>query len=84
MAFILILKPRARKILNNLDDSTKIKINAVLVVIKNDPFCGKKLEGELKGKYAVRAWPYRIVYQILKKELIVLVVDIGHRQGVYK
>ena len=59
-------------------------MNAVLNILSKDPFSGKKLEGELKGKYSIRAWPYRIVYQILKNELIVLVVDIGHRQGVYR
>jgi mRNA interferase RelE/StbE len=51
--------------------------------ILQDPFSGKKLEGELKNCYSSRAWPYRIIYEIRKKELVIVVIKIGHRQGVY-
>ena len=49
-----------------------------------DPFQGKKLKGELRGQYSIRVWPYRIIYQIYKKELIITIIDVGHRQGVYR
>ena len=84
MAYSLLLKPKVSKTLDNLDDSTRARIRLVLDSIAQDPFSGKKLEGELKGKYSVRAWPYRIIYQVYKKELLILVVDLGHRQGIYK
>ncbi len=84
MAYVLFLKPRARKDLNNFNDVDRLKIKLVLDVIARDPFSGKKLEGDMKDYYSVRVWPNRIVYEIYKKERIIMVVRIGHRQGVYK
>ncbi len=84
MVYELLLKPKVQKELNKLADRERNKITLILYVIAKDPFLGKKLEGELKGYYSVRAWPYRIVYEIRKKELVIVVIKIGHRQGVYK
>ncbi len=42
----------------------------------------KKLTG-LDGLYRIRIGDYRVVYRIQDKQLIVLVVKIGHRKDVY-
>ena len=47
-------------------------------------FLYKKLGIDLKGYYAVRAWPYRFIYRIEKEIVTVTVVAIGHRKDVYK
>jgi len=52
--------------------------------LRTDPLLGKPLTGEFKGQYSVRAWPYRVIYQILKQEKIILITTIQHRQGAYK
>ncbi len=49
-----------------------------------NPFVGKKMRGEYEKHYTYRVWPYRIIYQINKNELLILVVSVGHRQGIYK
>jgi mRNA interferase RelE/StbE len=41
------------------------------------------LKGEGRGLWRLRVGDSRILYQIQNKELIVLVVDIGHRLDVY-
>jgi mRNA interferase RelE/StbE len=51
--------------------------------IVSDPFSGKKLSGKHKGEYSVRVWPYRIIYRIEKQELIIIVIDVGHRKEIY-
>lgn len=84
MAYALILKQKAKKGLSSLNEQDRTRIRVVLRAICNDPFSGKKLEGDLKDYYSVRVPPYRIVYEIYKKELIIIVIRIGHRQGVYK
>jgi mRNA interferase RelE/StbE len=56
----------------------------VLVSLKENPFSGKKLAGEFEDFYSVRVWPYRVIYTIVKKELVVLVVDIAHRKEAYR
>ena len=45
----------------------------------------KKLKGSKKQVYyRVRFKEYRIIYEILDGELIVLVVRVGHRREIYK
>ncbi len=52
--------------------------------LEEDPFQGKPLKGELKGLYSYRVGSYRVVYQIRKHELLVIVIDIGHRRDIYR
>ena len=84
MAFILVLKPRAKKELTNLEDADRIKARVVLEVILKNPFSGKKLSGELPNQYSMRAWPFRIIYEIRKKELVILILRIRHRKDAYR
>ena len=84
MVFVLQIKPKTRKNLDNFPNDYRIRIRQTLRDIVLDPFSGKKLSGNRKGQYSVRVWPYRIIYVIKKNELIVFVIDIDHRGGVYK
>lgn len=84
MAFVLQIKPKARKNLDKLPENYRIRIIAALDEIVSDPFSGKKLSGNKKGQYSMRVWPYRIIYSIEKNELIIIVIDVDHRQGIYK
>lgn len=84
MQYRLVVSKSAQKELNKIDSRYHLRILATLEAIASDPFSGKRLEGEHKGEWSVRVWPYRVIYRIHKYELIVLVVTISHRQGVYK
>ena len=84
MVFILVLKPKAKKELDNLEESARAKARFVLEAIIKNPFLGKKLSGELPDQYSMRAWPFRIVYEIRKKELIILVLRVRHRREAYR
>lgn len=44
---------------------------------------GKALVGNFKGLWRYRVGDYRIICEIKNKELIVLVISIGHRSRVY-
>lgn len=83
MAFILEIKPKARKNLDKIPEKYRARIIQTFDEIVVNPFFGKKLFGKRKDQYSVRVWPYRIVYIIKKRELIILVIECGHRQGVY-
>ena len=52
--------------------------------LREEPWRGKKLGDNLAGYYAIRVWPYRIIYTIEKKIVTVTVVAIGHRKDVYR
>ncbi len=84
MKYRVKLKPRAEKELNKLPQRDYYRIITALVGLAIDPFVGKKLEGKYKDCYSLRVWPYRIIYQINKKELLVFVIQIGHRQRIYR
>ena len=45
------------------------------------PGC-RKITG-VAGLWRIRSGKYRIVYQVREKELVVLVVKVGHRKDVY-
>ena len=77
------LTPTAKKQLKKLPKSEVKKIARKLFSLQSSPYLGKKLEGKLKDRYVMRAWPYRIIY-IITRNSIIQVDTIEHRQGVYK
>jgi mRNA interferase RelE/StbE len=60
------------------------RVASALDDLQRDPHQGKPLKGKLKGRYSYRVGSYRIVYLIRQQELVVLVIDIGHRREVYR
>ncbi|MCR4312894.1 MAG: type II toxin-antitoxin system RelE/ParE family toxin [Candidatus Roizmanbacteria bacterium] len=84
MKFQIALKPRVEKELEKLPKADYYRILSAFSILSNNPFIGKKMLGEYYGCYSYRVWPYRIIYQIEKKQLFVLVLQVGHRQGIYK
>lgn len=83
MVYQLRIKPSAEKKLNKLSEKDYYRALAAFGIIANDPFVGKKLGGKRHGQWSMRIWPYRIIYTIYKRELMIVVIDIGHRQGIY-
>jgi len=47
------------------------------------PLGCRKIAG-VAGLWRIRVGNYRIVYQIREKELLVLVIKVGHRKDVYR
>ncbi len=84
MAYQVVIPKQVQKDISRIDKKYRIRITSALIVLGNNPYLGKKLEGEHKDERSYTIWPYRIIYQIKERELIVLVVRVGHRQGVYK
>ena len=83
MQYELRFKPSAEKEIEKIDSRYKPRILEAIVSIRQDPYVGKKLEGERKGEWSYRVWPYRIIYKIYKSELLIIIIHVGHRQGVY-
>jgi mRNA interferase RelE/StbE len=58
---------------------------AAFQAIARDPLEeGKPLHGELKGLRSHRFGSYRILYEVRHSELLVIVIDLGHRREIYK
>jgi mRNA interferase RelE/StbE len=84
MLYTVIIPKKVQKEINRIDKRYQAKIKTALAILANDPYSGKKLEGDYKSEWSFRVWPYRIIYQIENHQMIVLVIKVGHRQGVYK
>ena len=84
MEYQVKIKPKARKELNKIPKNDYYRILSALAVLASNPFIGKKMKGDYKNYYTHRVWPYRIIFQIVKKQLLVFIVRIGQRKNVYK
>ena len=84
MKYRVVLRKKARKNLKKIDERYRKRILIALIELGKNPYLGKPLNGDLEGKFSFRIWPYRIIYQIHQKELIILIIHISHRQGAYK
>ena len=80
----IALSKDAEKQYKSLPKSQQMKILKKIMGLEQNQNAGKKLEGELKGFYSLRAWPYRILYEINKDKQLIEVHKIAHRQGAYK
>jgi len=78
------LKPSAKKQLKKLNRKYKIKISKVFLELQKNPFIGKKLKGKFKGAYSFCIWPYRIIYEIYHKQLLIIVIRLGEGGRVYR
>lgn len=73
-----------KQVINQLKKIPKVeikKINSKIIKLSQTTKIGKSLKGELNGLYSLRAWPYRILYEITKTSIIIC--SIAHRQGAY-
>ena len=79
------IAPGAKKQIDSLPIKIKSKIDRVIVdILANSPYLGKPLKGDLKGRYLYRVADYRVIYSILKQELIVWIIKVMHRREAYR
>ncbi len=55
----------------------------ILSYLSEDPFIGKPLDRELRGRYGYRVDNYRIVYKIVQKDKAVNILKVRHRSIAY-
>ncbi|MBI3486525.1 type II toxin-antitoxin system RelE/ParE family toxin [Candidatus Daviesbacteria bacterium] len=80
----VILTRQAEKSLFKLKSSDQKKISKAIAKLIKNPLTGEKLKGEFEGQFKLYAWPYRLIYIFSAKENVVTILEIGHRQGIYK
>lgn len=77
---------QATKFIKKLDKKT-----AELIVIKLERLVNgdenldvKKLSGSLDSQFRMRVGDFRIIYEVSNHEVIVYVIEIGHRREIYR
>ena len=84
MSFSVKIKASAAKSLRELPRAERERLAAAIDRLADEPHAGSALKGEFLGLRRLRVGSYRIVYEVLARELTVLVVRIGHRREVYR
>lgn len=82
--FFIRYTEKALKTLRKIEKNWQIRIMKAIDGLAKNPYRGKKLQGELQGLFSLRVWPYRVIYLIEKQKVTVVILDIGHRQNIYK
>lgn len=85
MIYRLRWDTEALKDLSELDhaDARRIVKKVESHLVKDPLNLGKSLSGNLRGFYRYRIGDYRVIYQIIREEIVIEVVRIGHRKDVY-
>ena len=85
MYTVRILKPASRE-LERLDKNIVRRIvERIRWLAENlEQIKPKALTGELSGLYKLREGDYRIIYEIIHQEKIIIIHSIGHRREVYQ
>ena len=75
------------KIKKKIDSKLYEKIKTIVYPqLRKNPYFGtniKKLKGESEGYYRFRLGRYRLFYLIEDEKVIVVIVDLRHRQNAY-
>lgn len=88
MQYRIIFTERAKKQLKKID-----KFTASLIIgwlekniegCENPRIHGKGLLGNKSGQWRYRVGDYRIICEIKDEEIVVLVLEVGHRRDIYK
>jgi len=74
----------AQKQLAKIERQDRTRIISAIRKLADDPcpVAAKKLSG--RPAWRIRIGSYRVIYEIEKDKLIVLVVAIGHRRDIYR
>jgi mRNA interferase RelE/StbE len=79
----LLYTRRAERDIKKLDSKTKDRIGNTLLRYKEEPFrFAEKLSDPMFGEYRFRVGDYRVIFDVVGSELIIL--RIGHRREIYR
>jgi len=81
----LLIDDKVVKDLRKIDRVWRSKILAsIKTKLIENPYSGKKLVGDLSPYYRLRVGDYRVLYEIIENEVVVVVVKVKHRKNVYE
>jgi mRNA interferase RelE/StbE len=86
MKFSVQILPSARKSLAAIPERDRARIDARILSLADNPRPpgAAPLKGLARRVWRLRAGNYRILYEIQDQQLIVLVIDAGHRREIYR
>lgn len=82
MTYSLQIKRSAAKALAKITKNDRIRLVEAIDRLREEPNAGGVLKGEFAGLRRLRVGIYRIIYEVIDDQLVVLVIRIGHRRDV--
>lgn len=80
----IVITPRAKKGLVGIRKVGQRRVvSQIIEEMKNDPYIGKPLGRDLRGKYSYRVGVGRIIYMIDEGNKKVSILVVGHRSKIY-
>ena len=80
MSYSIRIKRSAARELSRIPRHDRVRIVRAIDRLGEEPLAGSALKGELRGLRRIRVGHYRVVYEVLDEELVVLVVRVAHRR----
>jgi len=76
------IKPSTTKYLSTIPKKDRLRIVGVIQLLAENPLPPKALK--LKGRegYRIRVGNYRIIYSITTKQLVIYIIEVGHRKEI--
>ena len=84
MPYKVSIKKSAFKVLKKLKEPYYSKIKSAIYKLADDPYPHGHIKLKGRGGYRIRVADYRVIYEVFEEELLVDVVNVGHRKDVYR
>ena len=84
VSYSVRIKRSAAKELSRLPQHARLLLIRAIDRLAEQPLAGSSLKGGLRGLRRIRVGDYRVVYELLNDELVVLVVRVAHRREAYR
>jgi mRNA interferase RelE/StbE len=85
VVYQISIDPAAMRALKKLTPKVRQEVGDAIDALATEPRPDgvRKLSGS-KNSYRIRVGDYRVLYRVADRELLVLVVKVGHRRDVYR
>jgi len=84
VTYSLQIKKSAAKALAKISKNDRIRLIEAIDRLREEPNAGGVLKGEFAGLRRLRVGSYRIIYEVIDDQLVVLGVRVAHRRDVYR
>ena len=84
VSYSIRIRGSAQRELAQLQRDIRERIIDAIDALREQPLSGSPLKGGLRGLRRQRVGDYRILYELLDDELVILVVRVAHRRESYR
>lgn len=84
MSYSLTIKASAVKEIQRLPSDDRRRVAVAIDGLREQPHQGTQLKGSHTGLRRIRVGRYRVIYEVQRAALVVLVLRVGHPRDVYR